>query len=157
MFKNGKPTGLAKALMNLGRILKTLYLLRYIDDEDYRRHILIQLNRGECRNGLARTVYHGQRGEIRKKYREGQEDQLSVLGLVTNAIALWNTLYIQLAIDTLKAQGESINDEDVKRVSLLMSGHINLLGHYSFSLPKAVEDGYLRPLNEISEVEEMTP
>ena len=140
--------------MNLGRIPKTLYLLRYIDDEDYRRHILTQLNRGECRNGLARTVYHGQRGEIRKKYREGQEDQLSSLGLATNAIALWNTIYIQFAIDTLKKQGESIDDEDVKRLSLLMNGHVNVLGHYSFSLPTMVEEGYLRPLNEILEDEE---
>lgn len=149
LFKGGKPSGLAKALINLGRIPKTLYLLRFIDDEDYRRHILTQLNLGESRNGLARTVYHGRRGEIRKKYREGQEDQLSALGLVTNAIVLWNTLYIQQALDELASRGEVIADEDIKRLSLLMSGHVNLLGHFSFSLPKVVEEGHLRPLNEM--------
>jgi len=157
LFKNSKPSGLAIALMNLGRSPKTLYLLRYIDDKDYRRHILTQLNRGECRNGLARTVYHGHRGEIRKKYREGQEDQLGALGLVTNAIALWNTIYMQLAIETLKMRGEIIYDEDIKRLSLLMNGHVNVLGHYSFSLPKLVEEGYLRPLNETPNDEEKLP
>ncbi|TPW88187.1 Tn3 family transposase, partial [Proteus mirabilis] len=30
-------------------------------------------------------ICYGQRGEIRKRYREGQEDQLGALGLVTNA------------------------------------------------------------------------
>ncbi len=104
-----------------------------------------------------RTVYYGQRGEIRKKYHEGQEDQLSALGLVTNAIVLWNTLYIQQVLDELASRGEIIAKEDVKRLSLLMSGHVNLLGHFSFSLPKMVEEGHLRPLNEIAEDDEIIP
>lgn len=73
---------------------KTLYLLNYIDDEDYRRRILTQLNRGEGRHVVARAICYGQRGEIRKRYREGQEDQLGALGLVTNVVVLWNTLYM---------------------------------------------------------------
>lgn len=65
----------ARALEELGRIIKTLYLLAYIDDEAYRRRILAQLNRGEGRHQLARVVFHGKRGELRQRYREGQEDQ----------------------------------------------------------------------------------
>jgi hypothetical protein len=41
------PTTLSRALAELGKIVKTLYLLTYIDDENYRRRILTQLNRGE--------------------------------------------------------------------------------------------------------------
>ena len=74
-------------------------------DEEYRRHILIQLNKGESRHSLARTVYHGRRGEIHEKYREGQEDQLNALGLATNAIVLWNTVYMQATLDYLRATG----------------------------------------------------
>ncbi|MFO6485634.1 Tn3 family transposase [Escherichia coli] len=70
----------------MGRINKTLYLLNYIDDEDYRRRILTQLNRGESRHAVARAICHGQKGEIRKRYTDGQEDQLGALGLVTNAV-----------------------------------------------------------------------
>ena len=62
------------ALQELGRLVKTLYLLRFIDDEGYRRRILIQLNRGEGRHQLARVIFHGRRGELRQRYREGQED-----------------------------------------------------------------------------------
>ena len=54
---------------------KTLYLLNYLDDELYRRRILTQPNRGESRHGVARAIIHGQRGELRQRYREGQEDQ----------------------------------------------------------------------------------
>lgn len=84
-------------MQELGRLIKTRYLLQYIHDETYRRRILIQLNRGEGRHRLARVVYHGQRGEMRHRYREGQEDQLSALGLVVNAIVLWNTIYMDRA------------------------------------------------------------
>ena len=67
---------------------KTLYLLSYLDDETYRRRILTQLNRGEGRHNVARTVFHGQRGEVRQRYREGQEDQLGALGLGANAASM---------------------------------------------------------------------
>ena len=133
--------------MNLGRIIKTLYLLNYIDDEDYRRHILTQLNKGESRHSLARTVYHGRRGEMYEKYREGQEDQLNALGLATNAIVLWNTVYMQAALDYLRSQGEVIKEEDEARLSPLGRKHINFLGHFSFALPQVVEQGALRSLN----------
>ncbi len=36
-----RPTRLARALEELGRLVKTLYLLRFIDDEGYRRRILV--------------------------------------------------------------------------------------------------------------------
>lgn len=154
LFRKNKPSGLAKALMNLGRIIKTLYLLNYIDSEEYRRHILIQLNKGESRHSLARTVYHGRRGEIYEKYREGQEDQLNALGLATNAIVLWNTLYMQAALDYLRAQGEVIKEEDEARLSPLGRKHINFLGHFSFMLPKVVTEGQLRPLNVAENLEQ---
>jgi TnpA family transposase len=82
-------TRLARALEEWGRVVKSLYLLSYIGDEGYRRRILAQLNRGEGRHGLARAVFHGKRGELRQRYREGQEDQLGALGLVVNVAVLW--------------------------------------------------------------------
>jgi TnpA family transposase len=68
------PSTLARAIGELGRIPKTLSLLSYIDDETSRRRIVLQLNRGEGRHHLARVTFHGQRGELRQRYREGQED-----------------------------------------------------------------------------------
>jgi len=52
---------------NLGRIPKTLHLLNFIADPNYRRHILNQLNRGEGRGRISRKVFHGQRGELRQR------------------------------------------------------------------------------------------
>ena len=143
---NERPTRLARALEELGRIIKTLYLLAYIDDEAYRRRILNQLNRGEGRHQLARVVFHGKRGELRQRYREGQEDQLGALGLVVNAIVLWNTIYMDAALDQLRREGFEVRDEDVVRLSPLAHEHVNMLGRYTFTLPEPVARGELRPL-----------
>jgi TnpA family transposase len=144
--KGGKPSTLGKAIGELGRVAKTLYLLNYIDDEDYRRRIFTQLNRGEGRHSLARAICHGNKGEIRQRYREGQEDQLNALGLVTNAVILWNTLYMDRALDHLRAQGLEIDPDDIARLSPLGHIHINMLGRYYFELPEALKAGRFRSL-----------
>jgi Tn3 transposase DDE domain len=95
---------------------------------------------------LARRVCHGDRGEIRKAYRQEQEEQLGALGLTLNAIALWNATYIQAALDQLTHEGWDISQADIARVSPLAFKHINFLGRYAFDLPQAIAEGALRPL-----------
>ena len=88
----------------------------------------MQLNRGESRHSLARAIFHGQKGGLRQRYREGQEDQLGALGLVVNALALWNTRYLGLALARLRAEGLLVNPEDVARLSPLSHEHITCSG-----------------------------
>ncbi|HBQ8693424.1 TPA: Tn3 family transposase, partial [Klebsiella pneumoniae] len=146
-----RPTRLAQALAEFGRIEKTLHMLTYINDESKRRATLTQLNRGESRHSLARAVFHGKRGELRQRYREGQEDQLGTLGLVVNMIVLWNTIYMTEALKQLKRQGYQVLDDDVARLSPLGWEHINMLGRYSFAVPEEVARGELRPLRNPAE------
>lgn len=144
--KGKKPSTLGKAIGELGRISKTLYLLNYVDDEAYRRRILTQLNRGEGRHSLARAIFYGRRGEVRQRYREGQEEQLEALGLVVNAIVLWNTYYMDAVLNHLREQQMVINSEDVTRLSPLGFEHINILGRYRFDLAEELNNGAMRPL-----------
>jgi TnpA family transposase len=151
----GRPTTLARAISELGRIAKTLYLLNYIDDEHYRRRIQNQLNRGEDRHSVARHVFHGQRGELRQRYRQGQEDQLGALGLVVNMIVLWNTWYTQDVLDELRNNGQEARLEDVERIAPLRFQHINVHGTYHFVLPESVAQGHHRPLCPLTSSEEL--
>ena len=151
LLRGKRPSTLTRAIGALGRIPKTLYMLAYVDDERYRRRILTQLNRGESRHSMARAVFHGQRGELRQRYREGQEDQLGALGLVVNAIVLWNTLYMEAALQQLRAEGMPVAAADVARLSPLVHRHINFQGRYSFMLSEVVARGELRPLRDLSD------
>ncbi|MGF6604885.1 TnpA family transposase [Paraburkholderia sp. GAS448] len=141
-----QATPLAQAIAEIGRIDKTIHMLTYLDDETRRRSTLLQLNLGEGRHSLARDVFHGKRGELHQRYREGQEDQLNALGLVINMIVLWNTIYMDAILTQLRNEGGEVKDEDVARLSPFGHDHINLLGRYSFAVPDAVARGELRPL-----------
>ncbi|KEK21889.1 transposase [Bacillus gaemokensis] len=137
---------LGRAIGEFGRIFKTRYLLLYLNDENYRRKILTQLNRGEARHSLARAVFYGKRGELHQSYRAGQEDQLGALGLVVNAIVVWNTRYMESALQVLRNRGHTLDDDDIARLSPLGHEHINIVGRYSFILPEEIKDGRLRTL-----------
>jgi TnpA family transposase len=147
----GSLSGLGRAVAELGRVEKTLYLLAYVQDEAYRRRILVQLNRGEGRHALARAVFHGKKGELRQHYREGIEDQLGALGLVVNALVLWNTRYLQQALEEYQAAEASPEAGDVARLSPLLHEHVNMLGRYDFTIPERVAAGELRPLRTLAD------
>lgn len=145
-----RPTTLAKALMQLGRLIKSLHILNYVDDADFRRRILIQLNRQEFRHKLARKIYHGDRGEVRNALRQGQEEQLGTLGLALNAVTHWNAIYMQEAIAQMASQGQVVDPADIARLSPIRWQHINFLGKYDITLPESVAQGGFRPLRELT-------
>jgi hypothetical protein len=113
--RDGNPTSLGQAIAHFGRIFKTIHILRLADDEPYRREGHGQKNLVEGRHDLARRIFHGKKGEITRAYYEGMEDQLSALGLVLNCVVLWSTVYMDRALDQLRAQDYPVLDADVAR------------------------------------------
>jgi TnpA family transposase len=144
-FQRGpNPSSLGRALVELGRVIKTLHVLDYCHDPEYRRAIHYQLQRGERRNSLARNVFHGGLGQLRQHYQAGQENQLGSLGLMLNIIVLWQTVYMQAALDHLADNGYHPDPGDVRRLSPLGHPGINLDGRYQTTT--GPPPGRLRPL-----------
>lgn len=154
--REGHPTPLGAAFAEYARIDKTMHLLALVDpvDDTYRRLMNRQLTVQESRHRLARAICHGGRGQIRQAYREGQEDQLASLGLVLNAVVLWNTRYLDAAVAQLRAEGLDIQDEDLARLSPLKDRRINFLGRYLFNIKASGPGQGLRPLRDPDAVEE---
>jgi TnpA family transposase len=141
-----RASTLARAIAEYGRLPKTQYLLDFVSIEAYRRRIRIQLNRSEGRHRLERAIFHGRRGEVREGYREGQEEVLGALGFVTNAVVLWNTIYMDAALAHLANIGSAVSETDQERLSPLGFAHISFHGRLNFDLPETVQRGQLRPL-----------
>ncbi|MEV1178576.1 Tn3 family transposase [Nonomuraea sp. NPDC049784] len=72
------------------------------------------------------------------------------MGLVVNAVALWNSRYLSAAVDQLRAEGVPVKDEDAARLSPLGHAHLNVLGRYSISSSAQAEG--LRQLGEIPDI-----
>ena len=142
-----RPTTLARALAELGRIIKTLHMLGYIDSKEKRRRILTQLNRQEFRHRLARRVCHGDRGEIRKALPPGaggaarrprpdaERHRAVELDLHPGSASTSSAARVGTSAKPTSPGS---------RRSLFK--HINFLGRYAFDLPQAIADGALRPL-----------
>ncbi|WP_031086334.1 Tn3 family transposase [Streptomyces sp. NRRL S-1831] len=146
LSRDGRPTPLGDAIAHYGRIAKTLHILRLADEPGYRRQIKSQANLQEGRHSLARKIFHGRSGQLYQRYQDGMEDQIGALGLVLNALVLFNTRYMDAAVNQLRADGFDVRDEDVARLSPFVRHHINMHGRYSFQLPDL--PGGLRPLRD---------
>jgi hypothetical protein len=108
------------------------------------------LNKGEARNALARAVFFNRLGEMRDRSFENQRYRASGLTLVTAAIVLWNTVYLERAIQAIRDHGQPVDENLLQHVSPLGGEHINLTGDYVWRQDRRVERGKFRPLRAVA-------
>ena len=144
-----KQNGLAKALREIGRIERTLFMLDWFRDPALRRRVQAGLNKGEARNALARAVFMHRLGEIRDRKPENQSYRASGLTLLTAAISLWNTVYMERAVDALRRKGIKINAQLLSHLSPLGWEYINLTGDYIWKNNRIPTSGQFRRLRSV--------
>lgn len=142
-----RQNSLAVVLREMGKIEKTIFILDYISSEELRRKIQKGLNKGEAMNGLARAIFFGKQGELRERTMQNQLQKASALNLIINAINIWNTLYLEKAINYKESIGEYIDYNLIPHISPLGWEHINMLGEYTFNLNDLGTKELHRPLN----------
>nr|WLE92841.1 hypothetical protein BBIOGGPN_00008 [Escherichia coli] len=86
-------------------------ILDWLQSVELRRRVHAGLNKGEARNSLARAVFFNRLGEIRDRSFEQQRYRASGLNLVTAAIVLWNTVYLERATQGLVEAGKPVDGE----------------------------------------------
>ena len=141
-----RQNGLALSLRELGRIERTLFALEWLLDPALRQRVTAGLNKGEAKNTLARAVCFNRLGEIRDRTYELQRHRASGLNLVVAAIILWNTVYLERAVNAMRAQGIKFDEQLLKHVAPIHWNHIILTGDYSWKQSSRVGKGGFRPL-----------
>lgn len=124
---------LAKALTALGRVVKTVYILRYLHDEELRAQVQLQLNRTESRNQLARRLFFANQGTFRTGDYEEIMNKVSALSLLSNAVLVDNTVRYAEIIDALRKAGAEVDLDELKYVSPLAHAHVIPSGSYDFA------------------------
>jgi len=135
MGSYSRSSRLLRAIVEIGRIFKTLFILEYLDNPSLRSEAQLYLNRHESKNALARYFFFGEEGELRRRDYESQMNRMSCLSLLINGIVTWNTHYIGKIVDQLRKEGHKITDEILFHISPLMYRHINPYGVYYFNIP----------------------
>jgi TnpA family transposase len=120
----------AKTLKELGRLERTFFSLHWIQDKLLRQRVHQALYKGEARNTLSRAVCIHRLGRIHDRSLRDQQYRASALNLVVSAITVWNTIYIEKAVDYLRNQGWDITDKHLEHLTPLGWEHISLTGDY---------------------------
>jgi TnpA family transposase len=141
-----RQNSLALALRELGKLERTFFTLQWLQDPDLRRRSHVGLNKGEQQNALRRAVFFNRLGEIRDRSYENQSHRASGLNLLVAAIILWNTTYLQRAVDHLRDQGQYLAPGDLAHLSPLGWEHINLTGDYHWETSPTLGPDQFRPL-----------
>jgi hypothetical protein len=80
----------ANNLRFYSRIHKTVHILRTLDDEEYRRRMGRELNKGEASHELSRFLCFGKEGALRGREFGDQLHIFSCLSVLHNAVVAWN-------------------------------------------------------------------
>ncbi len=128
-----------RALWEYDHIIRSVYLLDYIDSPPLRQYVQRALNRGENYHQLRRAVSYANFGKLRFKTEYEQQLWGECARLLTNCIIYYNAVLLsQLAAHKARlgdAQGAAL----LAHVSPVAWQHINFYGRYEFSKgPEAI-------------------
>ncbi len=122
-----------QALWEYDNILKSIYILHYIDDITLRQSVRSALNRGEAYHQLYRAISYANGGKFRGKTELEIELWSECTRLVSSASIHYNARILSLLLD--KAQDQKQKDFII-RLSPVAWGHLNFLGRYEFRKPR---------------------
>jgi TnpA family transposase len=129
-YKKLNPT--LKALIAFDEIIKTDYLLDYIDNKEVREVVQGSLNRGESYHQLSATIAKVSGGRMLNGKTEIELDiNAESIRLIANAVIFYNATILS----ALHQHYRTVNPEKAKeilRFSPVAWQHINFIGKYEF-------------------------
>ncbi|NCJ05678.1 Tn3 family transposase [Synechococcales cyanobacterium C] len=125
---------LYQALQELGRVGRTLFLLKYISEPASRQQITACTNIVEDFHRFLDWLFFGKEGVITENDPEDQEKWLKYLDLVASAVIFQNAVDISLAVQALSAQGYPIDREALSTLSPYITRHLKRYGEYVVDL-----------------------
>jgi len=122
------------AFRELGRAVRTVFLLNYISDIKMRRMIHAATCKSEEFNAFLQWAMFGNDGIIADNHRHQQSKIIKYNHLVANIVILHNTISMTKVINDLIAEEYAISKEILSQLSPYRTEHINRFGNYILDL-----------------------
>lgn len=128
-----KSSELYKAMQEFGRLIKSSFILSYIEQPELRRNIQKQLNRIELGQKLSEAVFFGRSGKLMVGTPTEIQKAMAAKTLLKNAIIVWNYLYLSDYCCQLRNESQKQDVIDsIATGSVIAWSHINMHGVYDF-------------------------
>jgi TnpA family transposase len=129
-----------RALWEYDNMIRSLYLLDYIDSPPLRQNVQCALNRGENYHQLRRAVAYANFGRLRFKTEHEQQLWGECARLLTNCIIYYNAMLLSNVLAYKEGVGDAQGATLLKQISPVAWQHINLYGRYEFSKSPEIID-----------------
>ncbi len=127
-----------KALAELGKVIKTIFLCRYLRSVALRREIHEALNVVENWNSANNFIFYGRGGEIATNRLDDQEVAMLALHLLQITLVYINTLMIQRVL-TDQQLLDGLQAEDYRALTPLIYSHVNPYGSFELDMSKRID------------------
>ena len=135
---HGKKTKLYKAFRELGRVRKTIFLIRFMQDNNFQSTIHQATCKIESYNSFCDWITFG--GEhIMTGDPIEQEKRIKYTSLIANNIMLYNTQELTKVINQFRKEGKLVSDEEIKSLSPYLREHILRFGEYVLNIDLKIE------------------
>ena len=127
---------LYQAFRELGRAVRTEFLLQYLGSTELRTLIQAATNKSEAFNGFAQWVAFGGDGTITTNDRDEQRKVIKYNHLIANCVIFHNVFTLSRVLEELQAEGYPLDPSELAALSPYVTQHINRFGHYDLDLEK---------------------
>ena len=140
-----------RALWEYDNMIRSLYLLDYVDLPPLRQNVQRALNRGESYHQLRRTISYANFGKLRFKTEHEQQLWNECARLITNCIIYYNVMLLSNVLICKERASDTQGMSLLKQVSPIAWQHINLYGRYEFSgSPELIDiDAIIQELSRV--------
>jgi len=124
------------AFRELGRAVRTGFLLRYLSDADVRATIQAAMNKNESFNNYLQWVAFGGGGVIAENDRAAQRKVVKFNHLLSNCLLFATVALMSRELTDLREEGYPIEADAGAALSPYMTTHLNRFGRYSLDLTR---------------------
>ncbi|WP_374356486.1 Tn3 family transposase, partial [Chitinimonas sp.] len=127
------------AFRELGKAIRTLFLLRYISDVELRKTITAATNKSEEFNDFVKWVFFGGEGVIAENIRHEQRKLTKYSHLVANMLILHNVVQMTKVLTEMKRDGAELNSEVLAGLAPYRRAHVNRFGDYTLDFDRELQ------------------
>lgn len=147
---HSRKNRLYQAFRELGLVVRTIFLLRYISDQAIQQQITACTNIVEGFNQFTQWLFFGREGVISENDPEEQEKRLKYLDVVACAVTLQNAVDISWIVQALSADGCEVSRETLAALSPYLTRQLKRFGDYVVdlhSVPAPLESAIPLPID----------